>query len=209
MSIDWLCSRHVVETTRRYRVVYKGGNTAILDEATISGIRGGRRAMDLYDIRWSHECRRPPTVVEDGPSVGDLIGVKIDGLLNVCKVEHVVSSTPPTYRVLYDDGMLVEDRLCLPWTFFDTIVAQRTIPPILIRVTLQSATAPPTATAPTTSPAASPTATTPTTTPAAPPTATAPTTTSAAPTSSGNFVTREMDTYHAERAAYVRMSQLF
>jgi hypothetical protein len=65
--------------------------------------------------------RSEPVSIERGPQKGDILLVLIDQCRAACEVLDVSTKKGrPLYLVKYDDGMLVQDHLVVPWSYLST-----------------------------------------------------------------------------------------
>ena len=82
----------------------------------------GDLAIQKYDptARLDGE-RSEPVSIQQGPQKGDILLVLIDQCRAACEVLNVSTTKGrPLYLVKYDDGMLVQDHLVVPWTYVST-----------------------------------------------------------------------------------------
>ena len=65
--------------------------------------------------------RSEPVSIQQGPQKGDILLVLIDQRRAACEVLDVsIKKGRPLYLVKYDDGMLVQDHLVVPWSYVST-----------------------------------------------------------------------------------------
>jgi hypothetical protein len=65
--------------------------------------------------------RSEPVSIQQGPQKGDILLVLIDQCRAACEVLDVsIKKGRPLYLVKYDDGMLVQDHLVVPWSYVST-----------------------------------------------------------------------------------------
>ena len=85
----------------------------------------GDIAIEVYDPHLPIENERDePASMNVGPRAGDVLLVRIDGCRAACEVLEVGSKRGrPLYTVKYDDGMLVQDHLVVPWCYLSTAPA--------------------------------------------------------------------------------------
>ena len=102
-----------------YRVLAQDGKMYLKTKQQVSVMINGDNAINEFEPNEIHDNLRPePSSETDGPKKNDIIRVLIQGSFCVCTV--LTSSTHrgrPRYKVEYDDGMIVEDYLSVPWNY--------------------------------------------------------------------------------------------
>ena len=91
----------------------------------------GDLAIECHDPHRAIENeRKEPSCMEVGPRQGDVLLVRTDGSRAACKVLEVGNKRGrPLYTVEYDDGMLVQDHLVVPWSYLSTAPPAQSDPP--------------------------------------------------------------------------------
>jgi hypothetical protein len=112
-------------------VILSNGKMHVKTESELRCMVCGDLAIEGYDPYGpiDHE-RDEPLSVDVGPRQGDVLLLRIDGCRAACEVLEVGSRKGrPLYIVKYDDGMLVQDHLVVPWGYLSTAPpAPRTFP---------------------------------------------------------------------------------
>eukprot|EP00966_Prymnesium_polylepis_P262406 6061537-Prymnesium_polylepis.1 len=82
----------------------------------------GDVAMERYDSYCPLEYERTePLSAKDGPLKGDVLLVRIGHCRAACEVLEVGGKKGrPLYTLKYDDDMLVQDHLVVPWCYLST-----------------------------------------------------------------------------------------
>jgi hypothetical protein len=82
----------------------------------------GDLAIENYEPSASLDGERSePVSIQQGPQKGDILLVLIDQCRAACEVLDVSTKKGrPLYLVKYDDGMLVQDHLVVPWSYVST-----------------------------------------------------------------------------------------
>ena len=114
-QVSFVVSRHQGDDGWHYRVQMESGEMRIMSATELSATANGSSAIDDFDPDEQFQRRPPPRNVQEGPSKNDIVRVELQGAWHVCTVLKVNDDN--TYRVRYDDGMLVEDYLSVPWNF--------------------------------------------------------------------------------------------
>ena len=114
-TAQFVVSRHRADAGFNYRVHMADGSMRIMTETQTRCCVSGDQSLADFDPMEEFEARSPPTFAGEGPEVNDIIRVQVR---NEWIVGTVVDVKPGgIYRVKYDDGMCVQDRLSLPWTY--------------------------------------------------------------------------------------------
>ena len=117
----FIVSRHQGDAGWDYRVHLANGTMRLMPERSVRCLVRGDIAIEEFDPDEWFEGLPPPETCMSGPSPGDVIRVLLDDAWHVCTVLEV-DPLGPKYRVRYDDGMLVFDRLSVPWTYVSSAV---------------------------------------------------------------------------------------
>ena len=119
-AIVSLVSRHRVDDEPACRVLLDDGTTQVLRETDASRMLNGEAALAAGPPKFDTH-RTEPQTFEESPRVGSVIRVLIQGSWMSCIVKNVYPPAPPDdavqFVVEYDDGLLVKDRLCVPWDY--------------------------------------------------------------------------------------------
>lgn len=106
-----------------YRLILADGQMVVKTEAEVRCMVGGDLAIEQYDpfCPLEHECDEPLSTA-CGPRKGDILLLRIEQCRSACEVLQVRTNHKgrPLYTVKYDDGMLVEDHLSVPWSYLST-----------------------------------------------------------------------------------------
>ena len=91
----------------------------------------GDLAIEKYDPRARLDGERSePVSIQQGPQKGDILLVLIDQCRAACEVLDVsIKKGRPLYLVKYDDGMLVQDHLVVPWSYVSTAPTSGAVAP--------------------------------------------------------------------------------
>lgn len=103
-----------------YRFLHQNGGMAVKSEAHVRSMVRGDLAIENYDPHVPIENPRgEPLTMHGAPCKGDLLLVSIEGRHAVCEVLDVTPDKRkrPLFKVKYDDGMLIQDYLRVPWTY--------------------------------------------------------------------------------------------
>ena len=119
-AIVSLVSRHrSADGHAACRVLLDDGTTRVLNEADASRMLNGEAALAAGPPDFDTH-RAEPQTLEEAPRVGSVVRILIQGAWMSCVIKSV-RLHPPDNAVLfvveYDDGMLVEDRLSVPWDY--------------------------------------------------------------------------------------------
>lgn len=119
-AIVSLVSRHRTADGRAAcRVLLEDDTMRVLEEAQAMRMPNGDVALARPNEFKTQ--RTEPQTLEQGPRIGSVIRVLIQGTWMSCVVRNAYPPSTPgepvRYFVEYDDGMMVEDRLCVPWDF--------------------------------------------------------------------------------------------
>ena len=120
MSIDRVLASFVVDGKTYYRLLLLNGTMIVKPKPTVRAMINGDLAIEHFDPHTPiDDARGEPTSVQSGPGKGDVLLVTIDGCLAACVVIDVVADKNgrPLYTTRYDDGMLVQDYLFVPWAY--------------------------------------------------------------------------------------------
>ena len=98
------------------------GQIVTKTNAEVRCMINGDLAIEKYDPRARLDGERAePVTIQQGPQKGDILLVLIDQCRAACEVLDVgTRKGRPLYLVKYDDGMLVQDHLVVPWTYLST-----------------------------------------------------------------------------------------
>ena len=124
----FIVSRHQGDNGWDYRVQLQDGTMRLMEERSVRCLVRGDIAIDEFNPDETFDGFPPPMTCMDGPRIGDVIRVNIQGAWHVCTVLDLVADGP-TYKVRYDDGMLIHDRLNVPWTYVATSPHEKTVKP--------------------------------------------------------------------------------
>jgi len=134
-TVLFVVSRHRAGSDFDYRVHMADGTMRIMTESQVRCCVSGDQSLADFDPAEEFEARPPPTSAREGPQVNDIIRVQV-------RNEWIVGTVVETklggiYRVMYDDGMCVQDRLSLPWAYVAVAApAASSMPSLKIRVRL-------------------------------------------------------------------------
>eukprot|EP00966_Prymnesium_polylepis_P116125 2684284-Prymnesium_polylepis.1 len=123
-TVSSVLSRHGSPDSLGYRVILADGDVVVKTSAELRCMVNGDVVIEQYD----HDPYRPldnernePLSVKEGPRKGDVLLVRIDHHRAACKVLEVgTRKGRALYTVKYDDGMLVQDHLVVPWCYLST-----------------------------------------------------------------------------------------
>ena len=120
--VSSVLSRHGQPDNLVYRIILADGSMHVKTEVEVRCMVRGDIAIESYDPHLPIENERAePVCINAGPRQGDVLLVRIDGCRAACKVLTVGDKRGrPLYTVEYDDGMLVQDHLVVPWCYLST-----------------------------------------------------------------------------------------
>lgn len=124
----FIVSRHQGDNGWDYRVQLQDGTMRLMAEQSVRCLVRGDLAIDEFNPDETFDGFPPPLTSMDGPREGDVIRVQIEGAWHVCTVLEF-NADGPTYKVRYDDGMLIHDRLNVPWTYVATSNYEKSVKP--------------------------------------------------------------------------------
>ena len=121
-TVSCVLSRHGQPGSLGYRVILADGTMHLKTEAEMRCMVRGDSAIEVYDPHLPIENERDePLPMDVGPREGDVLLLRIDSCRAACKVLEVGNKRGrPLYTVKYDDGMLVQDHLVVPWCYLST-----------------------------------------------------------------------------------------
>lgn len=102
-----------------YRILADDGKMYIKTQHEVSCMINGDTAIREFDPNEIEgDLRSEPPTEQLGPKKNDVIRVLIEAVFCVCTVLSTRTYRGrPLYRVQYDDGMILEDHLNVPWTY--------------------------------------------------------------------------------------------
>lgn len=120
--VSSVLSRHGQPDSFAYRIILADGSMHVKTEVEARCMVRGDIAIESYNPHLPIENERAePVCINTGPRQGDVLLVRIDGCRAACKVLEVGQKRGrPLYTVEYDDGMLVQDHLVVPWNYLST-----------------------------------------------------------------------------------------
>lgn len=120
--VSSILSRHGQPDNLGYRIILADGSMHVKTEVEVRCMVRGDIAIESYNPHLPIENERAePVCINAGPRRGDVLLVRIDGCRAACKVLEVGQKRGrPLYTVEYDDGMLVQDHLVVPWNYLST-----------------------------------------------------------------------------------------
>ena len=123
--VSSVLSRHGQPDSFVYRIILADGSMHVKTEVEARCMVRGDIAIESYNPHLPIENERAePVCINAGPRQGDVLLVRIDGCRAACKVLEVGQRRGrPLYTVEYDDGMLVQDHLVVPWNYLSTAPA--------------------------------------------------------------------------------------
>lgn len=121
-TVSCVLSRHGHPGSLGYRVILADGTMHLKTDSELRCMVRGDIAIEVYDPHLPIESERDePASMDVGPREGDVLLVRIDGCRAACQVLEVgIKRGRPLYTVKYDDGMLVQDHLVVPWCYLST-----------------------------------------------------------------------------------------
>lgn len=130
-TVSCVLSRHGHPGSLGYRVILADGTMHLKTESEVRCMVRGDIAIEAYDPHLPIESARDePASMDVGPREGDVLLVRIDGCRAACQVLEVgIKRSRPLYTVKYDDGMLVQDHLVVPWCYLSTAPPPAPAPP--------------------------------------------------------------------------------
>ena len=120
--VSSVLSHHGQPDSLVYRIILADGSMHVKTDVEVRCMVRGDVAIESYDPHLPMENERAePVCINAGPRQGDVLLVRIDGCRAACKVLEVGHKRGrPLYTVKYDDGMLVQDHLVVPWNYLST-----------------------------------------------------------------------------------------
>ena len=121
-TVSSILSRHGQPDSLGYRIILADGSMHVKTEVEVRCMVRGDIAIESYDPHLPIQNERAePVCMNAGPRQGDVLLVRIDDCRAACKVLEVGNKRGrPLYTVEYDDGMLVQDHLVVPWCYLST-----------------------------------------------------------------------------------------
>ena len=125
-QVTSVVSRHMEGSGYHYRVQLADGSMQLRNEEEVKATAEGKDALAKFDPHATFQTLPPPGDTQEGPSPDDIIRVQLGNAWHVCTV---IRSLPDrTYIVKYDDGMVVQDKLEVPWNYVAKNT-EKTLPP--------------------------------------------------------------------------------